>query len=138
MELYVVAHGHNDSLKRWENDLSAQFFKVYKDGKPYIKDGQQQYRRLLVAPVQLYKIAFAKEELENVLPCVCPQEYVLDRYKIIKKMGNMLRKVLGLKPVPKPKFIDPFLQPNQIDKAVGVTPIGLKPDNTDANGFEQI
>lgn len=138
MELYVVAHGHNDSLRRWENDLSAQFLPVYKNGKPYIKDGQQQFRRLLVAPVQLYKICFAKEDLDPVLNMVSPNDYVLKRYRIIRKIAAGLRKFLGLKPVPQAKRPNPFLQPNQVDKAVGITPIGIKPDEIDKNGFEQI
>lgn len=138
MELYVIAGGHNDSLKRWENDLSAQFFKVYKNGVPLIQDGQQVYRRLLVAPVQLYKICFAKEELENVLPLVCPSNYIENRYPFINKSLKWIRKFIGLKEAPTPKFEHPLLQPNQIDKAVFVQPVGIKDDQMDNNGNESI
>lgn len=138
MELYVMAGGHNDSLKRWENDLSAQFLPMYKDGKPLEEEGKKMYRRLLIAPVQLYKIAFAKEELDRVLSMVCPTEYVEERYSTIKKLIKLFRRIMGLKQVPPPSFQNPLLQPNQIDKAVFVIPVGLKDDAYDANGNELI
>ena len=33
MELYCVVGGEANSVKRWQEDLSAQFFPTYKDGK---------------------------------------------------------------------------------------------------------
>lgn len=140
MHLYVIGRGHNDSLKRWENDLSAQFFPVYdKNGKiKKNKQGQTLMRRLSVRPVQLYEIAFAEEELQNVLSCVCPEEYVEDRYSFIKRGLQALRKILKLKPVPKPTKINSLMQPNQIDKAVSIIPVGLKADARDNDGEEMI
>jgi hypothetical protein len=137
MELYCAVGGQTDSLKRWEADLNAQFFPIYKDGKPLVINGEHQFRRLLVAPIQLYKIAFAKEELQNVLACVHPSDYIQKRYSILNKALKFIKKVLGLKPVPKPLKINPFLQPNQNDKAVFVLPIGLK-DDAVVNASEMI
>lgn len=144
MELYVIAGGEANSLKRWQEDLSAQFFPVYKDGKPLVTgknaEGKDlgQYRRLLVAPVQLYKIAFAKEELNNVLPLVCPSKYIQERYTWVDRGIRVIRKLLGLKEAPYPTWQHSLLQPNQVDKAVFVIPIGLKDDATDPNGLEMI
>lgn len=143
MELYVVLSGMKDSAKRWENDLIAQFYPIYRNGKLEVtgKDPEGRdiinHRRLLVAPVQLYKIAFAKEELQNVLSAVCPTDYVEKRYSVLKYIAKTLRKFLGLKPVPTPKTINPFLQPNQVDKAVTVFPIGIKEDMM-VDGWEMI
>lgn len=144
MELYVVAGGEQNSIKRWADDLSAQFLPTYTDGKKTIlgKDDKgrdvYEYRRLLIAPVQLYKIAFAKEELKNVLPLVCPTDYVEERYGAIKHAIKLLRKILKLKEAPKPTHENPFLQPNQVDKAVFVIPIGLKEDGIDKEKRELI
>lgn len=139
MELYVVTGGEANSVKRWQEDLSAQFYSSYdKDGKPKIVDGKRQYRRLLVAPIQLYKICFAKEEMPNVLAAVCPSAYIQERYKILRKSLNWIRRVLKLKEVPMPTAENPFLQPNQVDKAVFVLPIGIKDDMIDHNGEEMI
>ena len=143
MELYVAATGQIDNLNRWANDLNSQFFPVYRNGKKetFGKNAQGKeiinHRRLLVAPVQIYKIAFAKEELENVLPIVCPMTYVFDRYPILKRVAKMVRKVLKLKEVPIPKFTNPLLQPNQVDKAVAIVPIGIKDDIIE-KGYELI
>lgn len=144
MELYVLAGGHNQSLKRWENDLSAQFFPTYTDGKKTVlgktKDGKPiiEHRRLLVAPIQLYKICFAKEELNNVLPMVCPSSYIEERYKMFRFAVKMFRKLFGLIKCPTPTHINTLMQPNQIDKAVFVVPIGLKKDAMQMNGKEAI
>ena len=135
MELYVVAGGQMDSLNRWQHDLNSQFLPMYKDGQK-VTEGYS-HRRLLVAPIQLYKICFPKEELENVLSMVCPTPYINHKYKILDKGISLIRKILGLKKSPLPKFENPFLQPNQVDKAVFVVPVGLKEDEF-SNGKEII
>lgn len=134
MELYVLAGGQTDSLKRWEADLNAQFFPTYTNGKPTVlgknEKGQDiiEHRRLLVAPIQLYKICFAKEEIDNVLAMVCPTDYINKRYSVLDKLLKWFRRIIGLKEAPIPTKLNPFLQPNQVDKAVFVLPIGLKED----------
>jgi len=144
MELYVVTAGQLDSLNRWQQDLNSQYLHYYKNGKKVIQGKNAEgkdiygYRRLLVAPVQLFKIAFAKEELDTVLSMVCPQDYMTKRHKALKWFSTAARKALGLKKAPKPKFINSFTQPNQVDKAVAVMPIGLKEDIFNEDGEEQI
>ena len=138
MELYVLAVGQTDSLKRWEADINAQFLPMWKNGKPYIKDGQKMYRRLLVAPVVPYKIVFHKENLEQVLSFVGNNDYVLKRYGILGRFVKFFRKLLRLKDVPKPKFLNPLMQPNQVDKAVAVCPIGINEDVINSEVAEMI
>lgn len=140
MELYVLAGGQLDSLNRWQQDLNAQFLPIYdKDGKHKKVDGVPQYRRLLVAPVQLFKICYNKENEQQVANMVLPEwSHVTGRYKILDKSVNFLRKMLGLKKAKKPTSIYPFTQPNAYDKAVFVVPIGTKPDAVDPNGEELI
>lgn len=138
MELYCLVGGQTDSLKRWEADLNAQFLPIYKDGKRVkFEDGGLTHRRLLVAPIQLYKICFPKEELESVMSMVAPSSYIEGRYWIFRSTIKFFRKILGLKKAPNPKTINPFLQPNLVDKAVFVVPVGLKEDEF-KNGQEQI
>jgi len=138
MELYCLVGGEANSVKRWQEDLSAQFYPVYKKGKKLKAGKDIIHRRLIVAPVQLYKIAFPQEELDNVVNAVCPNPYIEERYKPIKLMVRSLRKVLGLKNVPKPTNPNALLQPNQLDKAVFVAPIGLKKDHINKEGSEHV
>jgi len=138
MELYVLAAGQIDHLNRWVQDLNSQFLPIYKNGV----EVPLKKRRLLVAPVQLYKIAFAKEQLDTVVAAVCPaKDYVSEKYDL-GIVGKMIRSKLGLKPAPVPELINPFLQPNPFDKAVAVVPLGIKEDimSTDGvdDGVEQI
>lgn len=151
MELYALVAGQLDSLNRWQQDLNSQWLPVYKDGKKVpclndkgepIKDtnGNTIYyrRRLLVAPVQLFKIGFAKEELDTVTAMVCPQDYMTDRLPGLGWGAKLVRKKLGLKECPIPKMVNAYLQPNQLDKAVAVMPLGLKDDMMNADGVEMV
>ncbi len=126
MEMYVMAAGQMDNLHRWVQDLNSLFLPTFD------KDGNQkkERRRLLVAPVQLYKFAFAKQNLDMVTECVCPhKDYVQERYDL-GFMGKMIRKKLGLKKCSVPEKINPYTQPNPYDKAVAVMPLGIKEDMT--------
>lgn len=137
-EVYVLVSGHYQSQERWQNDLSSLYFPVWEKGEiKKAPDGKPIHRRLLVSPIQMYKIATNKENIKDLIPRLGTNDYVLKRYKILDKTVRLLRKILGLKPVPKPDFLDPRYQPNQVDKAVAVTPIGIK-DDEEHNGVEQI
>ena len=123
--------------------MLAQFLPTYKDGKPIFlgvtEDGKpiKEFRRLSIRPVQLFEIGFAKEELDNVLSMVCPSSYITERFPVLNMTAKALRKTLGLKEAPVPKTINPLLQPNLVDKAVAVIPIGTKEDIM-FEGLEQI
>lgn len=139
MEVYVLVSGTKECQDRWRNDLTSQFFPVYKNSKlHYSDDGKLWNRRLLVAPIQLYKVAFNKENLDDVMNVLGTSDYIQDRYSFIKKGINTLRKALGLKKIPRPKNPNPLMQPEQLQKAVGVIPIGIKDDITGDDGVEQI
>ena len=133
MELYVVASGQMDNLNRWQQDLNAQFLPIYKNGLKIPK----KKRRLLVAPIQLYKICFAKEELDNVVSMVCPSDYMTQRYRWLKVFANSVKKIMGLKTCKIPTKVNAYLQPNPVDKSVAIMPIGIK-DDIMFEGVEQI
>ena len=131
MELIVGVKGNIASVKRWEEELSS--VKV-----PHTWEGEQGVRRLGVCPMNLYTINFPQDQLQTVLSVVgIGSNYVLERYPILNKGVKYLRRVLKLKPVPKPKSIVPHMQPDQVFKAVAVIPIGLKDDQF-INGVEQL
>lgn len=138
-EVYVVVAGTAPSQHRWHEDLLSKFYPVWKDGKiKKDKEGNFIFRRLIVSPIQVYKIATNKENIPDLMNIIGTNDYVLKRYGILSKIAKMIRKVLGLKSLPKPTDINPLYQPNQVDKAVAVTPIGLKEDLYDDDGEEMI
>ena len=122
MHLYVIAKGIKPSLEQWQNDLLAQYMPV-KTGKN--KKGAIQ---LSVRPVQLFEIGFPEDQLEYVMSIVGTGDYILKRYPILHKLANIFRKVFKLQKVPIPKKVNSIMQPNQVNKAVAVIPIGLKKD----------
>ena len=123
MHLYVIVKGTVPSMKQWVDDM--QGVKVPFEYKP----GKKGLWRLRPRPLMLYEIGFPKDQLQTVLSCVgIGDNYILKRYPILNRIVKMLRKLLKLKPIPNTKNIIPHIQPNQIDKAVAVIPIGLKDD----------
>lgn len=140
MEVYVAVAGEHKSQERWREDLSAQFFPIYENGKMLKTDDDKvMHRRLLVAPIQLYKVCFNKENLPLVMDVLgTSKNYVLERYKPLKLLASMVRKALKLKAVPKPKNPNPLMQPEKVQKAVAVIPIGIKEDNINCQGQEHI
>lgn len=137
-EVYVIASGTLRSLEQWQNDLLAQFMPVYKDGKPLVNEnGELTMRRLIVAPIQLYKIVTAKENIPALTTFLGGADYTQKRYGWIGRGIRWFRKFAKLKPLPKPKTINPLLAPNLVDKAVNIMPIGVK-DDIMYKGEEQI
>lgn len=137
-EVYCLVSGHHRHHEKWASDLSCKWLPVWKDGKiEKDKTGATVYREILVAPIQLYKVCTEKENIPELMNLLGSGDYVLKRYKWIDKTVKLLRKFIGLKPVPKPKNPNPFMQSNQINKAVAVIPIGIKPDKVH-KGREQI
>ena len=134
MEAYVIATGQPKHLEQWEEDLRAVHLPY-----EYEKGNKNDLIRLGVAKVQLYKIYFPEPQLDNVMGMIgIGDNYVLNRYPLLKKTATMIRKLLKLKPLPKPKKIYKHLQPDQTTKAVSVVPIGLKKDIYSPEGIEQI
>jgi len=138
MHLYVIGKGHTAHLKKWQDDLNAQFIPLMKNGEQIIEDGKKMFVQIAVRPVQLFEIGFPKEHLDAIMSVVGTNDYIINRYKIIGRTLKFLRKLLGLKEVPPPKFINELMQPEQSQKAVAIIPLGIKEDIIDKNGFEQL
>ena len=138
MHLYVVAKGTKNHLKKWQEDLGAIWVRRYQNGKPLTEDGKEMYHQIGVRPVQLFEISFPKEAQETVLNHVGYSGYILNRYPSLKLISKVLKKFLKLKPVPKPKAPNELMQPNQMNKAVAIVPIGLKEDVFSDDGMEQL
>lgn len=138
-EIYVLVSGTKESQDRWRNDLSTHFFPIWKNNKKKLdKNGLTYHRRLIVAPIQLYKVCTEKENIDDVLNILgIGDNYVLERYKKLKVMTATIRKFLGLTKIPNAKRPNILMQPEQVQKAVAVIPIGIKKDQIH-NGQEDI
>ena len=120
MELIVLATGIKQHLKKWEDDLLCNALAVpkYQNGKKKIigkgANGEDIYEftQIAVRPMTLYRIGFPKEELNNVLANTGLTDYIYNEphhHPHLKKYVNWVRKLLKLKPVPKPKKVNPAL-----------------------------
>ena len=130
MHLYVAVKGTLTSIDQWEKDLQA-----VKVPFEYEKDTKCLWR-VAVRPVRLYEIGFPEDQLQTVLSCIgigLKGNYILDRYPMLKRWAGRIRKILKLQKVPNPEKIIDHMQPNQIDKAVAVIPIGIKKDKFGSN-----
>ncbi len=124
MKIYVWVKGNIRSQNLWATELRAVKL-------PYKWKGEQGVIRIGVRPIIPYEIGFPADQLDTVLSVLGAGNdgnYILDRYPIIQKITKLLRKFLKLKPVPKPKQVLAHMQPDQIQKAVAVVPIGMKDD----------
>lgn len=126
MHLYVMARGINDSLKRWEDDISATYMPIkYTDRNGKVQGGKV---RTAMRPIQLYEIVFPEESLNTILETVQEQG---EQPKYFSKFAAILRRVMGLKKAERRKH-------NGIVHApyVAVAYIGTKKDLRDKNGCE--
>ena len=125
MHLYVIGRGIKPHLERWENDLLAQPIPYkFKDKDGKLQDGAVQ---LSVRPIKLYEIVFPEDQLDLVMSMVGTSDAVLKENPRINKFVKVLRKFMRLQKAPKVKT-SIWFAPNNISKAVGITPIGLKKD----------
>jgi len=140
--LFVLVKGAEQSVKKWANDLGAIWLPQYKNGKKVTygegKDKTVNMMQVSVRPIHLYEIGYYKENQDEVLNNSAITEYVTKRYPKLKFMSKMLRKFLKLKECPRPKAKNPLMQPNQVNKAVAVVPIGIKDDLISEDGMEQL
>ena len=136
MELYVAGVGTIPSLEQWEKDLQA-----VKLPFRYDKDKPKCLVRLGVGEVKLYKLFFPNDQLDTVMGLIGvtkDESHVTKRNPILSRGIAILRRALKLKKAPKPTHIIEHMQPDQINKAVGIVPIGTKEDDFDDNGMETI
>lgn len=145
MHTYLIVKGVKSNIDKWAQDLAGMWIRVWKKGKPLReKRGEKEidvYTQVHVREVKLYEIGYPKEEEDyvmNILGIRKANTYILERYPILKKIFNIVRKRLGLKPVKDPTNPLELMMPNQVVKAVGIIPIGNKEDAFDDDGFEQL
>lgn len=131
--MFVWVKGCMPHVKKWENDLLAQWCNRYKNGK---KDGSS--IQLSVEPINLYTIRFPEEELDRVLGLVGQTDYLYKRYKPIRTVTKWIQKFMKLEPVPEPSKLTPQMQPHPVFKAVAVTAIGLKKEKFRDDGTEML
>lgn len=112
MQLYLTVRGEADQMERYKNDLQAQYL-------PYeYEPGKVGKLQLGVRKIEIWELAFPKDQLNTVLGMIVPFDTRLARYI------NFLRKILGLKNLGKRKVKQLFLPRGD----VCVMPIGLKED----------
>lgn len=130
MHLYVVVRGDIWRMRRFLNELSAQYF-PYK----YAKDKPPGRLQLAVRPIQLVEICFAEEEYRNVMETIWPFE----KWKGAEIYQKFFTKLLGLKPIrkrDKKRFEFNHRVPTRWD--VGILPIGIRKDKRDKDGIEKL
>ena len=137
METYVAVTGPVPSIEAWETDMRAIKF-PWTWGK---KKKDKGVIRLGVCPIRLYKLVHPEEQQEALMNHVGISDqpnYVLERYKSLKIISKLLRKLLGLKKAPLATNPVVHMQPNNTSKAVAVVPIGTKKDMYGENGIEML
>lgn len=133
MEAYVVGIGMIPCLEQWEKDLQAVKLPfTYEQGK------KKCLIRLGVDRIQLYKIRFPEDQLEVVSQMLGISNYIPERFPKIKKFISMLRKIMKMDELKIPNKVIEHMQPDQINKAVAIIPIGTKKDAFAKEGFEHI
>jgi len=132
MHLYAFVRGQDDKVFRMIQDCQAVYF-------PYKwrnENGEVEERAIQmgVRPIQLYEFVFPEEELERVLSYLHPTGSWNKKYN---KFLTMLRKLLGLKPVPKVKTKLEQANPIRALNYVEVAGVGIKKDRY-IDGIEQL
>lgn len=121
MELFFIATGVYHKLKTFETYMqSIPWVLPFKDKEG--KDHKQAVYGML-EPIQLYRYIFPKEELDSVLKTL---DLPSDSYNEFNTQSKILRKILKLKPIPKPddKAIKRLLNKEH----VAIKAIGIKED----------
>ena len=93
MHLYIITRGMKTEVDRFVNDMSAQYFPIFIDGKPA-------YVQLAMRPIQLWEMVFPEESLGEVIATIRRDPGgSANRLGYAKRFG--LQKMLGCKPIPK-------------------------------------
>lgn len=105
MHAYALVRAEKDRLRKWMNDLSAQWFKFrFKGPKDEIIDGKVQ---LSVRPVQLLEIVFPKECEAEVMSVLNLGSFAGQGRKgrFLEGVAGKLARLLGLnKPLPNERW----------------------------------
>jgi len=111
MHLYVVARGHIDRLRRWENDVSSKFLPYMvsagrrnTDNNAWLTLPQWGMFQLSIRPIQLYEIIFPEPCLNEVLSMIQPYGGYGISPKLLKHFRNVLKMgKIELEEIPKVK-----------------------------------
>ena len=138
MHIVFIARGIKHSLDRFINELQGKYLPYTmkeKDKEGNVID-RQMLLQMRVCPVQLYDVSFPKEHKDAMLNTL----FAGDKGKSINKRNNkfvtVLRKILGLKPIPQTwdeKGKIPLFQEN-----IEMMGVGIKEDYHNEDGQEMI
>jgi len=101
VHIYMVTRGDRNRVREFIEHLHSQYFDYRVSPHSEIPPLKMQ---LAVRPIQLWEIACPKESLNEVLATIGGSEFdPKDNRWACKLMGHLmkLRRVLGLKPIPK-------------------------------------
>lgn len=124
MESLFITRGHIDDTEKFIRNLRSLWLPFKYQGHEFVE--------MNVKPILLWNIAYPKEYHDTVINTLMNGNYegnqkmLNEKYKGIKKFIWGLRKVLGLKPITKPKTNKRFIV---WSGNVEVFPIGIKDDD---------
>ena len=122
MHLYFITRGIKHDSDRFIQELSAKYV-------PFKYDGKDCMVQVAVRPIQLYECVFPKEHLNTIMNTLTngnPENTHLGtQHKQHKKWVYAIRKILGIKPIPKiePAGVLPLYNQN-----IEIIGIGIKED----------
>ena len=133
MHLYVISRGIKDAVDKWQQDMSAQYFK-YKNNKVFpAKDNYEGWVQLAMRPIQLWEIVMPEENLQEVMRSLW-NEHPAPLWKY-KPGLTAIKTMLGAKKIPKmEKGQYRILRRDN----VAIYPIGVKYDKPDDKGNEDL
>jgi len=133
--LYIVTRGIKHLADEFIKQLSCKYLpmKVFKGDVAGIDKTQNCQVQVAVRPIQLWEIVYPKEHQDLMLNTLLGGTQGGTNHKKHQKFANMMRKVLGIKKIP--KYKTDLKLPIQ-NASVDVTAIGVKDDYTLPNGTE--
>jgi len=128
MHLYLITRGIKHDVDRFINDLRGKYL-------PFKFRGENTMVQVAVRPIQLWEIVFPKEYKDLMLRSILENNQGKTQHKKHQKYITILRKILGIKKIPKydGESIERLpLYLNNVEK-IG---IGIKEDKNLPDGTE--
>jgi hypothetical protein len=117
MHLLIATRGYKPDVDRFITELQGKYFPYKCD-----KDKTNYAVAMNVQPIQLWSLVFPEDSLQQVLRTIEPRAFSGG----MRKVSFVLRKVLGLKDLPK---IDDKVLPMPIYKTnIEIAALGIKDD----------
>ena len=137
MHLYCITRGLKSAIDEFINQLQGQYlpFEV-KEGAAGLKKGKYNVQ-VQVRPIQMWEIVFPREHKDIKLATDLGEDAGTPHHSKFKKFVWGLRKVLGVKPIPKydSKLKLPCTAARKHTEFVG---IGIKEDYNFEDGTEAL